>query len=327
MSHSDGESDYNDLHRAFLQAFSARAVLTTEEIKPILSIILTAAHPDRPTLEGDITPPVVTNLIQTLNARLVSLDYEIRSTKDPISGTTVYALVNSTSDAVTQLATTFSADEIAFVKRVLDAMFEHPKKRDLYAVSSVDAAALARAPRTNRQSQVSGDGDTVMSNGDGVGTPAPTVKSIDMPTSDRILRTLVSQGFFAANRIAGTEYYRLGNRGLIELRMWLKEMYNEEDEDGEEGVKRVRDCEGCKEICTWGVRCRRGECGVRFHDQCRDVYFGKRRDEDKRCPGCRRGWVEAFVGPRVMSVGGGGGGGGSGRRRDEEENEDEEEDE
>lgn len=39
---ADVESPYNDSHRAFLQAFLARSVMTFEEAQPILASILSA---------------------------------------------------------------------------------------------------------------------------------------------------------------------------------------------------------------------------------------------------------------------------------------------
>lgn len=41
MPRDDEDVEWNDSHRAFLQAFMARAVLTFEEAKPILSAIST----------------------------------------------------------------------------------------------------------------------------------------------------------------------------------------------------------------------------------------------------------------------------------------------
>jgi hypothetical protein len=39
---ADDQSQYNSSHRAFLQAFLARSVLTLEDAKPILAAIITA---------------------------------------------------------------------------------------------------------------------------------------------------------------------------------------------------------------------------------------------------------------------------------------------
>lgn len=38
----DGEAGYNNLHRAFLQAFLSRSILGIDEIKPILAAVMTA---------------------------------------------------------------------------------------------------------------------------------------------------------------------------------------------------------------------------------------------------------------------------------------------
>lgn len=40
--HNDTSSAYDNSHRAFLQAFLARSVLTFQDAKPILAAILTA---------------------------------------------------------------------------------------------------------------------------------------------------------------------------------------------------------------------------------------------------------------------------------------------
>ena len=42
--------EYNNSHRAFLQAFLARSTLTFEEAKPLLAAIFTAHGEDRATL-------------------------------------------------------------------------------------------------------------------------------------------------------------------------------------------------------------------------------------------------------------------------------------
>ncbi|KAJ9649593.1 hypothetical protein H2199_000371 [Coniosporium tulheliwenetii] len=136
-----GGDHYNNSHRAFLQAFLARSVLTFEEAQPILAAILTA----------HVLP-------QRAQHRSLPLDLEIRSTLSQHSDRTrVYALVNVTSDPQTQLATTHSADEIAFVKRVLDAMFEtnNTSRAEVMAVAGMQALRLCK-PAGARQSGANG---------------------------------------------------------------------------------------------------------------------------------------------------------------------------
>ncbi|KAL9066491.1 MAG: hypothetical protein Q9157_007125, partial [Trypethelium eluteriae] len=127
-------SDYNNTHRAFLQAFLSHSTLTLSTARPILAAILTAHDPDRPVPTNDITNEELLAYIHALNSALSPFDLEIRSTRpqtrissdrngDPAASNNerVYALVNASGDPAAQLATTYSPEELAFAKRVLDA--------------------------------------------------------------------------------------------------------------------------------------------------------------------------------------------------------------
>jgi hypothetical protein len=225
-----------------------------------------------------------------------------------VSKSHIYALVNTTSDALTQLATTFSPDEIAYIKRLLDCMFEtnNTRQREIMAVSYRDAGRLAKAPRgAARQSQINNNADHPDQSTSQV--EAAPVKGIDMNQSDNVLQQLVDQGFFRKSRVAQADYFSLAPRGLMELRAYLKETYNEPadpDDPDDEGIIRIRDCEGCREIVTVGVRCDDRNCGVRFHDACAAQYFRNLRG-GRECPGCRTSWSgQLCVGPRAADVGG-----------------------
>ncbi|KAF2019689.1 hypothetical protein BU24DRAFT_419315, partial [Aaosphaeria arxii CBS 175.79] len=302
----DGLSDsssYNNAHRAFLQAFLARSVMTTDEIKPLLAAIMSAHEPDRPLLVGDITPPDITNFIQQVNIRISPLDYEIRSSRSQTSRVLFYSLVNTTSDSLTHLATTFSHEEIAYIKRLLDCMFEtnNTRSREIMAVSSMEASRLTKAPRENRQSLAAANGDGE----DGAQSQAAAaVKGISISESDKVLAQLVEQHFFNKS---SRGYYSLAPRALMELRVYLKETYNEagdpEYEDSEP-IVRIKDCEGCREIVTVGVRCSDKECRVRFHEQCAVLYFRNQRGDTQRCPTCKTEWGgNLFVGERAVYQG------------------------
>lgn len=337
------DESYNSIHRAFLQAFQTNGVLTVDEMKPILAHIMTAhskppdsgvcshanmfGDPERPWTEGDVTQPYLTSTIQTINARLEAFDYEIRSMRDQHSKEIMYALVNNTSDTLTQLATTFSANEIAYIRRLLDHMFETNNNgvRETMAVKHTEASQLARVPRRNRQSQVNGthtqfNGETQDTQLQGADT------SISIAEADMVLESLVAQGFFHKSR-AG--YYSLAPRALMELRAYLKETYNEsadENEDGRE-VIRIRDCEGCREIVTVGIRCNNRECGVRWHDVCANSYYRGRRDQERKCPRCRTECTgDVFVGERADRMSGRTSSGGRARTSTLQETVDEEDD-
>ncbi|KAF2268054.1 hypothetical protein CC78DRAFT_455871 [Lojkania enalia] len=298
---------YNNSHRAFLQAFLARSVMTVDEIKPTLAAVMSAQNPERPMLEGDITTPDISSIIQSINVRLAPLDYEIRSTRSQINRELIYALVNTTSDALTQLATTFSPDEIAYIKSLLDCMFEtnNTRSREIMAVRGMQASQLGRVNARPRQSQVL-QSQTDAEDGETSQVQVRT-KDITGPESGALLGTLVEQQFFTKTVVGQKEYYTLAPRALLELRAYLKETYNEpadpDDPDSVE-VVRIRDCEACREIVTVGQRCSNRDCGCRFHDHCTAQFFTGRGVEERRCPICKNAWTgDFFVGIRADMVG------------------------
>lgn len=212
--------------------------------------------------------------------------------------------MNKTSDALTQLATRFTASEIGFVKRVLDYMFDtnNTPTREVMAIKHTQASQLARPGRRARQSQVGAE--TQGEDGETQQTQAVDA-GISIPEADAVLDTLVNEAFMAKSR-AG--YFSLAPRALIELTSYLKDTYNEsaedaEDEEDAEPVIRIRDCEGCREVVTYGIRCNNRECGVRWHDGCANGFFRARAREQRKCPKC--GEVcggDVFVGERADRI-------------------------
>jgi hypothetical protein len=239
-------------------------------------------------------------MIQTVNSKIAFFDYEIRSSRDQISKELVYALVNNSSDDLTQLATTFTASEIAYIRRVLDYIFDTNNTliRQVMAIKHTDASQLARLSKRNRQSQANGRQSQI--NGDAAEdtqAAAAVDTGISITEADAVLDALVSSAFFQKSNMG---YYSLAPRALIELRAYLKETYNEaadENEDGRE-VVRIKDCEGCREIVTWGIRCNNRECGVRWHDACANSYY--RGQRQKKCSRCKTDCTgDLFVGERA----------------------------
>jgi hypothetical protein len=283
----------------------------------------TSTDKNRPTLEGDITAPLITSTIQAINERLALVDYEIRSTKDQTNKNTVYALVNTTSDSLTQLATTFTPDAIAYIRRVLDCMFEtnNTRNREIMAVSGIQASQLAKAPNRSRQSQVHGDDESSTQ-------VDSATKGLTISESEKVLADLVDQDFFYKSR---SGYFSLAPRALMELRTYLKETYNEPagDEEDEPPIIRIRDCEICREIVTVGLRCNNRECNCRFHDSCAQQYFRSQRGNQRKCPKCKEEWLgDLFVGERAANTGQRrttGGRSSNVRPDDEEEEEDDDE--
>lgn len=292
---TDVESAYNNSHRAFLQAFLARSVMTFEEAQPILAAILSARDENRPITPADISEADFQTYVSTLNASLSPLDLEIRSTRPQTTSASnrpppVWALVNTTSDALTQLATTHSADEIAYVKRLLDAMFEthnSAQRAEVMALTGMQALQLYKASPRSRESGAN-EGETQGSAG----------ASLTMAQAQRVLDDLVEEGWFDKSPKG---FLSLSPRALMELRGWLIDTYNEppnpEDSD-DEGVERIKMCEACREIVTVGQRCSNRDCCCRLHDACVRQFF--RTLPEKKCPICKSEWTEQdFVGERA----------------------------
>ncbi|KAK8160726.1 DNA repair protein Nse1 [Phyllosticta citrichinensis] len=284
---------YNNTHRAFLQAFMARSTMTLEDAKRVLAAIFTARDEDRPTLAADITEADVTSYISSINVELSPLDFEIRSTRTQTADRTwIWAIVNTTSDPLTQVATTRSADEIAFVKRVLDAMFEthNTPRAEIMAITVTQALQLHKAPRNNNHETQLDD------------SPAPARSTLSMNDAQKCIENLVEEGWFEKSRKG---YLSLSPRALMELRGWLVDMYNESpDEDDTEAEAtariRVKSCEACREIVTAGQRCPNRACRCRLHDACVRQIFRGQGGADKKCPVCKQEWTEqTFVGERA----------------------------
>ncbi|KAL4891436.1 Nse1 non-SMC component of SMC5-6 complex-domain-containing protein [Aspergillus ambiguus] len=275
---------YNDSNRAFLQAFLARSSMTFDQARPILASIFSVQEGE-PVSPEDITEDDLSSYIAAANTAISPFDLEIRSTRrqSPLVEPTadapvperVYALVNTTSDALTQLATAYSADEIAFVKRVLDAIFDtnNTRRCEAMVVSAIEATQLARAPT------------------------AASTQSLNMSQAESVLKQLVDDGWLEKSRRG---FYALSPRGLMELRGWLVATYNEENDDGAR-LDKIKFCAACKDIIICGQRCANRDCRGRLHDHCVRNFF--RMQQAERCPVCKAAWPgDRFVGERAITT-------------------------
>lgn len=156
--------------------------------------------------------------------------------------TRVYALVNTTSDPLTQLATTYTADEISFVKRVLDFMFDtnNTRRAEAMCINSMQAVQLARVSR---------DRDSI---GGTQATQGGSAQSLSLKEAEEMLGRLVDEGWFEKSRKG---FYTLSPKGLMELRGWLVAMYNDEEDEDRNAHPRakggnIKMCFACGEIIT-----------------------------------------------------------------------------
>ena len=281
---------YNNSNRAFLQAFLAHSTITYEAAKPILAGIFSADE-GREVLANDITSEDLASYISAANNALSPLDFEIRSTFHQQTRERVYALVNLTSDEGIKLATSHTAEEIAFVKRVLDAMFETNNKprSEAMCILNMDAVRLCK-PSSTRDTQSS--------------TSQATAQGLSMKDAENMMANLLDEGWLEKSQKG---FYSLSPRALMELRGWLVDTYNDPDpEAGDEDQSqprydKIKFCHACKEIITVGQRCADLKCPGRLHDICTQNVFRLQRGHT--CPVCKKEWDgKHFVGEKAITT-------------------------
>jgi len=224
------DKEYEDTNRAFIQAFFSRNVLTFEQARPILAAIF-SVHEKREVRAADITQEDFASMVSAANDALSPLDFEIRSAFHQESRERYYALVNTTSDALTQVATIHSSDEIGYVKRLFDEMFDanNTERREAMCIAGKDALNLVRAGRRETQTQQNGESQTKF--------------NLTAHEAELLLSKLVGEEWLEKS---AKGFYSLSPRGLMELKGWLVETYNDEENE----IRKIKSCEACKEIIT-----------------------------------------------------------------------------
>lgn len=286
--------DWKHADRAFLQAFMSCGTLTFEESQSIIAAILTADNDQgRKIKPNQISEDVARSFITRAREAISPLDYDIRNTYHQIHKTQIWAIINAHSDPSTQLATSRTPEELSFIKRVLDAMFEtyNTQRQEVMAITAAQARKVARPPAKND------------SNGDGEDEEAELQqrvvdKGLKHGEVEKLLPSLVDEGWF---ELSDEGYYTLSPRSLMELRTWLLDAYNDVDA-GPEDWQRIKFCEACKETVTMGQRCPDRDCNARIHDRCAEAFWRTRRGGQKACPKCQTAWSgQNYVGERSVT--------------------------
>lgn len=281
-------SGWSHSHRAFLQALMSRGTLTLREAQTVAAGILSAADEGGRGVGPDsVTEQQIRHLVSKAREAVAPLDYDIRSTYHQATRELVWALINAHSDPSTQLATSRTPDEMAFIKRLLDAMFEtyNTQRQEVMAVTAAQARKVARPSARD-------------ADGDEPRTQQAADKGLKHSEIERLLPSLVEEGWF---ELSDEGFYSLGVRSLMELQTWLLETYNDPDADAGDW-QRIKFCEACKEIVTVGQRCPDRDCNVRLHDICTEAFWRTRRGGQKSCPKCQTAWTgQNFVGERSVT--------------------------
>lgn len=185
----------------------------------------------------DVTEDQFYAYLDAANRTISQFDLEIRSSlpQDPQAQEDppqrVWALVNNTSDPLTQLATTYTADEVAFIKRLLDYMFltNNTVRTEGMCVAQLQAVGLHKAPTTRPATDEPSQ------------TQSAASQSLTMTQAEKTIRNLIEEGWFQKSRKG---YLTLTPRALMELRGWLAMEYNDEEST------KIRFCAACKDMVT-----------------------------------------------------------------------------
>lgn len=281
---------YGDRNRAFLQAFMARGSLTFEDGQQLLAAILNVDNDDEQLRADQVTEEQFHTYIDLAGQAASMFDYEIRNTLDQTTKKRIYAFVNTASDPQTQLATVYTADELSFIKRILDAMFDkyNTPRMEVMAITDMQAIKLARPDR--RQSQIEPEPTQP-------DTQAATDKGLKHSEVESVMSNLSQGGWLEKSREG---FYSLTTKALLELRPWLVASFNDPDAGADEW-QRIKSCDACKEILTIGLRCSQPDCTLRLHDMCQDAYFRSKRS--KNCTKCSTEWTsDKYSGERAVTM-------------------------
>ncbi|CAO3665681.1 unnamed protein product [Umbelopsis ramanniana] len=168
---SQETTEYNGTHRLFLQSMLSHRIMKESQAEEIYEKICDM-------LNGDL-----------------DVDLALRRTVDEYNSSAIIALVNTRGDEIAQLATTYTANEIAFFKRALELIVT----ADDEAFSLSSMAAIREGPRLK---------------------PA-----LSQRETEELLNKLVADKWLMRRRDG---YYVLHMRSIIELQNYLKETFENE---------------------------------------------------------------------------------------------------
>ncbi|KAJ3559345.1 hypothetical protein NM688_g406 [Phlebia brevispora] len=129
----------NDVKRLYLQAILSRKMVSQPVAAKIWEKCVDAVKKVDPTLEIEYsdTRDGWNEWVNGINDQLDQLNLEFAHLTDEITGKEIYGIVNRKQDEVAQLATDYSAAEIAYFKNVIEQIMLAPNES--YCVSSLAA--------------------------------------------------------------------------------------------------------------------------------------------------------------------------------------------
>lgn len=195
--------------RCLLQSFFSQNAFTEVNLRALIAELLYEGARE------DVTREIILNTIAEVNIGISDLDFEIRRTVQQVDGKDIWVLCNTTSDSLTQLATVHTQNEIAFFKVLLNGMFikNNTRRAETLAIPNMEALRDA------------------------------TTAGLTKAQAETALRQFVAEAWIQKSK---NGFYSLTARSLMELQGYLKDTYNDNDEESDA----IKSCYACKDFLT-----------------------------------------------------------------------------
>ncbi|KAI8877055.1 hypothetical protein K501DRAFT_230922 [Backusella circina FSU 941] len=190
------------------------------------------------------------HFIADINKQLEDLDFSLRRSYSERGGEAFLILVNVKQDELTQLSTTYTADEIFYIRELFERIILADNED--YGISSVNALHL----------------------GQKLAIKSPTAKNITQRECQTVLDRLLEDKWIEYH----CGVYIVDTRAIAELQSYFREQYAEA----------VKECAICLDMVTMGEYCQTSNCPVRLHKYCGDAHFGD--SANPSCPQCAQAW-------------------------------------
>ena len=201
--------------QCLLQTFLSQNALTEINLRAVVGQLLHQGS-------SDVSRADVLQEVDRLNEEIADLDIEIRRTILQVDCSDVWVLCNTTSDAITQLATVHNANEIGFFKNLLTCMFvkNNTHRSEIFAVPTMEALNEAQEAKLSKSQ------------------------------AQTALKKFVAESWLSKSP---SGFYTLTARSLVELQGYLKDNFG----DPVDEQSALRTCHACKEylIMVYLFRC------------------------------------------------------------------------
>ncbi|KAH9856996.1 Nse1 non-SMC component of SMC5-6 complex-domain-containing protein [Lenzites betulinus] len=186
-----------DVQRLFLQAILSRRILSQKLAAKIWEKCIDAVKEANDTLEIAYRADRNSwdDFVTSVNEALNPLDLEFAHLHDEVSGKEMYAVVNRKGDEIAQMATEYSATEIAYFKAVLEQIMLAPSES--FCVSSLAALREVNSLKTN----------------------------MTKSQAETTLGSFVARGWLLKSKLGR---YSLATRTVLELQTYLRNTYEGE---------------------------------------------------------------------------------------------------